>query len=522
MTKNTFHAENLEQYREIRSLIRSTALKQNKEVLSYQNLRKLIYAFGELHKLLQSTCNPYELYEISETLSICFKLVAGSYQLTQCIKEHLLLEDKMLVHDTLFVGNTIERHPTRKYWIPYENDKIISLFASTGTIHCHKVLAHTYPLLEEPWTAESISTYAGTIPIESDLQRAMKGKKLNIRAHLSSSETAAGQYWSMADAVQANPDVQSIPSHVVLNSVYRDIPLVKQQPSKQRGSGKGLARKGKESNQIARGSTVSLSANRLFCRMVISFNAQSSPGAVLLVGPDGCGKSTLCQTIASIIGVRFLDLNKSIFALEAGEDPIGSQLQDCIQREFQRAATEGPCVVFIRNCERMFISSSNRDQECEKSEIFRAMKRHVVEAVDHLPQNSNVLILGSSSRPDDCVGKDKEDFISFYNADIISMIHPDHYSRMVGIVADMYLKRGNMPHIPWTILSKLAACYPEASWKDIETSIHQTSIEIEHWMDLVREVELNLRRASSSQQGSRISRMIDIESWVQENFPVKD
>ena len=335
MTEDTSNTRDLEQYREIRSLIQSTALKENEEVLSFQNLRNLIFAFRKLHNLLKITCNPYEFKEISGTLIVCFKLIAGSYHLTQSSKEQLLLEDRMIVQDTSFVGTTIERQAMRKCWNTYEKDEIVSHFASTGTVHDHHVLTHTYPLLEEPWTPDSISTYAGIIPLGSEFRCSTKEKNSDMKINLTTMELAGGQYWSMAEAVQADPHVQTLSADVVLSSIYRDVPTVKQQPSKQRGSGRGLSRKGKDSNQIVRGSTMSLAANRLFCRMLTSFNVQSCSHAVLLVGPDGCGKSTLCQRIASLIGVKFLDLHKAIFTPEAGEDPTGSHLQDCIQREFQ-------------------------------------------------------------------------------------------------------------------------------------------------------------------------------------------
>lgn len=261
---------------------------------------------------------------------------------------------------------------------------------------------------------------------------------------------------------------------------------------------------------------MSLAANRLFCCMVMRLRAESPPRTALLVGPDGCGKSTLCQKIACLIGARVIDLNDSILQSDAREDPTSPELQECIQREFQRATAEGPSVILIRNSERMFISSSNRDSECDKSVIFRAMKPHVKKAVESLHQDSNVFILGTSSRPDDCIGSDKEDLISFYNTDIITMIHPDQYSRMAKLAIDVQKAREH--HIPWTILSELASRYPEASWGDIESSIQTSSTKVEQWEDLVREIEVNLKYASSLQQGgSRISRMVDIETWVRDN-----
>ena len=515
--------ENLGSYPEMLSLIQIDVLNHIQGTPSSQSLRNVLLAFRKLHNLLQSTVNPYEYQVISKTLKTCFDLIARSYQLTQCITDKLYMEEKMILQDIMFVGNTLEHRHISSCWVPKEKDRIASLFASLGTAHDRRgLLENTYPLPEKPWTPKSMdaSLAMQCCEIQSEHESSNLQNILEDLEH--SWKPSLERFWSMEDAVQVMTPVQDEPpwEDLVLSSIYRDVPIPKQHPTKQKSGGRALAEKRKDLNKIVRGTSVSFAANRLYCRLVTSLTAESSSRAALLVGPDGCGKATLCQKIANLLGATFIDLNNSIIALhsEVGEEPSNQELQECIHKEFQRARGHAPCIILIRNSERMFISSSNRDGEFESSKIFRSMKPYVLEAVQSMPWNSNVFVLGASSRPDDCVGKDKEEFIAFYNTDIITMTHPDHHSRMARIITN--LQKHNMPHIPWPVLSELTSVHSEASWRDIDCSIENISKTVHSWRDLLEEVEMNLRHTSALQLGNRCSRMVDIETWVQDTTPL--
>lgn len=509
-------------YQEILSLIQSDGFQQTGEKISYEGLGKLFRAYKQLQYLLHTTSNPYEYQLISDTIGLCFRLIAESYHLTQWITEEMYMDDDMILHDSLFVGTTIERSLVYKYWISNENEQgILSLFKSKGVADGPRMVEKAYPLLETLCKAGSNKTPRAMFAkgMQSTLCRDIV-KSLE-KSWMSSME----QYWSMDDAVRDRyPPAQNQTFHgnLVLAGIYRDAAMPKWLPSRQKGVRKAVQKKKKGSAQGVRGSTLSFAVNRLYCRLAISLNAEeSSHHAALVVGPDGCGKATVCKAVSSILGASCIDLNDSLISLqsEVGKDSFYSLLQECIQSEFKRAITQSPCIILIRQSERLFITSSKRDGECENSKMLRAIKPYLLEEIGQLSKNSNVFILGTSSRPDDCVGDDREAFISFFNSDVISMTHVDHYSRMSRMVMD--LQKYKMHHMPWPILSELASLYPEASWKDIDNAIKVSfeSKSSENWQDLLREIHtsLKLELASTLTHESRQSRMLDIEKWVQDN-----
>lgn len=513
------------------ALIQSIASNWSKQRPTFDNIRTLFCAYHDILGLMQSTSNPYKFQVLSETLTLCFRMIIKCYELTQSVKEETIIQDKMIPQDVIFVGNSIGFQPMHKTWISKTECDTLSLLMSIGTVYHEKILENVYPISSNLMGAEECNNTSFDIlshqiqsgqSIEDILNNTENTIKCLERCWLHSND----RYWPIKDAVQLSHCgcADSFGGTLILDSIYRDSPMPVQISSKKKPTNKLMSKnRGGDLRRIVRGCTISLATNRLCCRLAANMTARESSGrAALVVGPNGCGKATLCQKVVSLIGAKLIDLTHVILSLhlEAKDEAFDSNLQRCIQNEFKRAVSDAPCIILIRNCERMFISSSKRDIEYERSQIFRAMKPHVVEEFEKVLTNSKVFILGTSSHPDDCVGKDKEELISFFNSDIICLTHADHYSRMAGIAQEL---RTRKIHLPWPALSELSSQHSNCSWDGIKKAIQKACEHVTgsscQWEDIFTGIErsFQLEEASEDTYINRHLRMAEIETWVQDH-----
>lgn len=225
--------------------------------------------------------------------------------------------------------------------------------------------------------------------------------------------------------------------------------------------------------------TTSLSFHRLYCQLSMSF-MHGAPSTIMLAGPSSCGKRHIIRDVASALGhIEVMDILSNIESMQLDEEsPIFNKaVCETLDYAFSTAmASPAPTIILLRHIERVFITSSARDNENKISVISRAIKPWIQNQKGKL-HAGRVVIIGTTSSPDDCVGKDLEDLLGFFD-DYITIPQLDHFSRMMQIRRSLETHQHNVsdenPLVNhWAVQSALAWNNPNASWSEIDTATKQ-------------------------------------------------
>lgn len=313
----------------------------------------------------------------------------------------------------------------------------------------------------------------------------------------------------------------SLPPHVTpspqtILSHCRDFEGPKQAPQKR----KGRQKKHDTVRNHLGCPTTSLSFHRLYCQLSMSF-MHGTPSTIMLAGPRGCGKRHIIRDVASAFGhVEVTDVLSTIESLQLDEESptFNKDVCETLDCAFSSAmASPAPIIMLFRHIERVFITSSARDNENKMSVLARAIKPWIQNQKGKL-HAGRVVIIGTTSRPDDCAGKDLEDLLEFFD-DYITIPQMDHFSRMTHIQRSLethqhHAADENPTVCHWAIQSALAWNNPNASWNEIDTATKQFSDTPGlPPAEAVSQYQTLLHHCHNS--SDRQAQTAEIESWMQ-------
>lgn len=270
--------------------------------------------------------------------------------------------------------------------------------------------------------------------------------------------------------------------------------------------------------------TISLAYRRLWCQLAMAFR-HGTPSTIMLAGPTGCGKRHIISDVASALGhIEVMDILSFIQSkqFDDGSPTFEKEVCEALNSAFTTAMeAPAPTIMVLHHVERVFITSSIRDNESNMSLLARAIKPCILKQKDKL-HAGRVVLIGTTSKPDDCAGKDLEDLLEFFD-NYITLPQLDYFTRMMHIQHSLethqpFAAADETPSLyHWTIQSALAWTNPNASWNDIDTATKQISDNPLPLADAVSQYHTLLQHAQNN--NARQAQTIQIESWMQRILP---
>eukprot|EP00890_Picochlorum_soloecismus_P006808 jgi/Picsp_1/952/NSC_04436-R1_aaa family protein len=204
---------------------------------------------------------------------------------------------------------------------------------------------------------------------------------------------------------------------------------------------------------------------------------------LLIIGQKGSGKAALCKLCAGWVGAQVHELNLQAIHQElitenayTKNEYLIEALQTKISSIFSTAMKTRPAIVLIRDVERVFITNSDRDKESPVAKLARSMKQLLIEKVDKSQGLEKLIIVATSSYPDDCVGKDSQEFRNFFHS-IVHLPLPSPRSRAIKIreALGKFNKNENQEdETPkWGLITAVADEIVGCTLQDIDHSMQQ-------------------------------------------------
>lgn len=205
---------------------------------------------------------------------------------------------------------------------------------------------------------------------------------------------------------------------------------------------------------------------------------------LLIIGQKGSGKATLCKLCAGWVGAHVHELNlknihRDLMAENGYENEkyLDEILQTKISSIFENAIEARPAIVLIKDIERVFITSSDRDKESPVAKLARRMKQFLFEKIDKSQGIEKFIIVATSSYPDDCVGKDHQEFRNFFHS-IVHLPLPSLRARAMKIRESLRkfhkFNDNQEDQIPkWGQITAVADDIVGCTWRDIDHSMRQ-------------------------------------------------
>lgn len=146
--------------------------------------------------------------------------------------------------------------------------------------------------------------------------------------------------------------------------------------------------------------------------------------SVLLYGCSGTGKTMLAHGIARDTGSVLIDLSPR---QTDGKYSGSNQCKLMVHIAFKVAKTLAPAIIYIDEIEKVFVTDKKKAKEYGGKESFSRIKKFLLAEMKALKPGTRVLVVGSSSKPYDCVKKDETAFMNFFDKFIFVPL-PDYGS----------------------------------------------------------------------------------------------
>ena len=134
--------------------------------------------------------------------------------------------------------------------------------------------------------------------------------------------------------------------------------------------------------------------------------------SVLLYGCEGTGKTMLVHGIARDTGSVLIDLSPRV---TDGKYSGSAQCKLMVHIAFKVAKTLAPAIIYIDEIEKVFVSDKKKAKEYGGKEAFSRIKKFLLAEMKALKPGTRVIVMGTSSRPYDCVKKDENAFMNFFD-----------------------------------------------------------------------------------------------------------
>ena len=143
---------------------------------------------------------------------------------------------------------------------------------------------------------------------------------------------------------------------------------------------------------------------------VVHQNIPCHTKSILLYGCPKTGKTTLAHAVANAAGANFFNLSPRS---TDGKYP-GSQVKMLIHMVFKVARVMQPSVIYIDECEKVFLTDKKKLKEYGSTEPLNRVKKEMLKEVKAMAKGERVLIVGCSSEPYLLVKKDQKAFTDFF------------------------------------------------------------------------------------------------------------
>jgi len=247
------------------------------------------------------------------------------------------------------------------------------------------------------------------------------------------------------------------------------------------------AKKSKKSKHQTNSSGYAMLATQFFVHdsLTRSYSYGESFPRLLIIGQKGSGKATLCKVCACWVGAQVHEVNlhaihEELMAENTYEKNsyLNESLQTKISSIFSTAMETRPAIVLIRDVERVFITNSDRDKESPVAKLARSMKQLLIQQIEKSQGLEKLIIVGTSSYPDDCVGKDYQEFRHFFQ-NIVNLPLPSHRSRVIKICESLRTvfneSKSQDEEVPkWGLITTVADDIAGCTYQDIDHSMQQT------------------------------------------------
>jgi SpoVK/Ycf46/Vps4 family AAA+-type ATPase len=247
---------------------------------------------------------------------------------------------------------------------------------------------------------------------------------------------------------------------------------------------------------------------------------------LLIIGQKGSGKATLCRLCAGWVGAHVHELNlktihRDVMAEKGYESGqyLDEMLQTKISSIFATAMEARPAIVLIQDVERVFITNSDRDKESPVAKLARRLKQFLFEQIEKSEGIEKLIIVATSSYPDDCVGKDHQEFRNFFHT-IVHLPLPSHRSRAMKIRQAL----GKFNNInedqedevsKWVLITASADDIVGCTWRDIDHSMQQACGALPDNATLTQALQLFKFYATSTRDREHINkRHVALIDWL--------
>ncbi|KAJ7568629.1 hypothetical protein O6H91_01G041400 [Diphasiastrum complanatum] len=146
--------------------------------------------------------------------------------------------------------------------------------------------------------------------------------------------------------------------------------------------------------------------------------------SVLLYGGDLNGKTLLVHAACRATGAAFINLSPS----NTDDKYPGKQAGRMLQMAFKVAKIMAPSIVYISEVEKIFVTDKKKLKTFRFKDKCNRIKKSLIKEVEALKPGDRVLILGTSSQPQDAPSKPPAFFNLFTKR--IYIPYPDYSSRM--------------------------------------------------------------------------------------------
>lgn len=135
-----------------------------------------------------------------------------------------------------------------------------------------------------------------------------------------------------------------------------------------------------------------LESSKGFCRRIthqVRRASRSIPRAFLLVGPPGCGKSSMVRALANELGWNCL-VTQTARLIEAGESERN------LERIFNIVEAFMPCLLFIDDLDRMLVQRGQGSDAGVCERLLSRLREFI--SLEHL--RGGLIVIGATNRPD--------------------------------------------------------------------------------------------------------------------------
>jgi len=188
---------------------------------------------------------------------------------------------------------------------------------------------------------------------------------------------------------------------------------------------------------------------------------------------------------------------------------------------FEEAKRHPRSIIIVDDIERVFITSKERDVETSLGSTGRLSKPHLIQECMKIPNNTCILVVGTTCYPDACVGVDRESFLGHFDA-FIRVPPLDNFSRTEYLLKLMpsSLDKGKMS--VGALATEIMANMPHLNFADIATAVENVQLPVGHSSDSVFSHNIRLIKSSLRKQYDRVrqerqERFSRLRDWLNPN-----